>query len=236
MRAKHLICLVSAFVFLIFSACGAENVVPLQAAETALQEVESVHSDMELEIAYSTSSGEEGEIYYLFASDTVGDVSHGELSLEALGIALGIEYYSEGANMYYSLGDAWSSAELDSSVSTIALLEDYVTMAEGFGEGVEDTVNGAGAYRYEGVVSASDFNLDSIVGEVSGIDSSSATVRLTLWLDKESYLPCSVELEVTGASSEDGEYDSASVVITMSFSNYNAVQAIEIPAEAKAAA
>lgn len=139
----------------------------------------------------------------------------------------------------------------------------YLSSAESFKENGTETVAGAEATRYDGTISEEDL---AQVLEASGVMDQFSSLGITgdqldtmltdlgdlpisLWISKADQIPVKYEMDMTAimqslmgkmmdsmGAGEDDKLDVANVLVSMTVSNINGVESIEIPAEALNAA
>lgn len=155
----------------------------------------------------------------------------------------------------------WTAMSLDAGglgqLSAAEGLEFYLRCASAFEKAGEEEVRGAAASRYDGEIPA-DMMAEALersgaysMFEMLGIDSGSAPqltsgMGLSIWLDDETGLPVAYEIDMAALMDElmekafaavdmelDVAIDEAYVYVTLS--DFNGIDAIEIPDEARGA-
>lgn len=135
-----------------------------------------------------------------------------------------------------------------------ANLDLYLKSAESFKENGTETINGSAATRYDGVISkealeevlASSGMMDYL--DQMGMDETSAMLQnmddlpISIWVDDESLLPVKYEMDMSAmmqsmmdsvAADEDVDVTIGKVFVSMTVTDYNSVESIQLPAEAQ---
>ena len=173
-----------------------------------------------------------------------------------------VEQSGEGYTAYMSTDAVnWTAMSLDvgglDQLSAAEGLEFYLRCASAFEKAGEEEVRGAAASRYDGEIPA-DMMAEALersgaysMFEMLGIDSGSAPqltsgMGLSIWLDDETGLPVAYEIDMAALMDElmetafaavDMELDVAigEAYVYVTLSDFNGIDAIEIPDEARGA-
>ena len=174
-----------------------------------------------------------------------------------------IEQGGEGLSAYASAdGASWAPMELDeaslgqfSAADSVAF---YLRCASAFEKAGEEEINGSTASRYEGEVPADMLSealersgaygmLESVgLDESAGVSGSEAGLELTIWLDEETGLPVRYEIDMAAlmdelmetalaAVSMEIDVDIGEACVSVTLSDFNGIDAIEIPEAARGA-
>ena len=174
-----------------------------------------------------------------------------------------IEQGGEGLSAYASAdGASWAPMELDeaslgqfSAADSVAF---YLRCASAFEKAGEEEINGSTASRYEGEVPADMLSealersgaygmLESVgLDESAGVSGSEAGLELTIWLDEETGLPVRYEIDMAAlmdelmetalaAVSMEIDVDIGEACVSVTLSDFNGIDAIEIPEAASGA-
>ena len=174
-----------------------------------------------------------------------------------------IEQGGEGLSAYASAdGASWAPMELNeaslgqfSAADSVAF---YLRCASAFEKAGEEEINGSTASRYEGEVPADMLSealersgaygmLESVgLDESAGVSGSEAGLELTIWLDEETGLPVRYEIDMAArmdelmetalaAVSREIDVDIGEACVSVTLSDFNGIDAIEIPEAARGA-
>ena len=154
------------------AACGDSFESAMVRALREMQNVESVHADMALDMSFGVDVLGEStsmDIAMDMGMDTAGDLTSGELTMTMLGFPITVTYIVEKNGDAYDIylstdgGSTWESQtglteeQLTSggnySVGTDAgaMVSFYLEFASNFGEAVDETLDGVDCVRYDGV-------------------------------------------------------------------------------------
>ena len=207
------------------AACGDSFESAMVRAAKEMQEVESVHVDMALDMGFGLDVlGETGnvDVSVDMGMDTAGDLTSGELTMTLFSIPVTVTYISqkngETYDFYVSMdgGSTWeaqtglSEADLSSGNGAAFcsgagdMVGFYLEFASSFGEAVDEAAGGTDCRRYDG-----SFPGDKLTEALSlsgGSDFANipeGTVLpdapISIWLDKSSGLPRRISLDMTDA-------------------------------------
>ena len=174
-----------------------------------------------------------------------------------------VERSGEGYMMYANMdGGGWEAAAVDETelgqFSAVEGVEFYLQCASAFEKVGEEEINGSTASRYEGEVPADmlsealersgAYGMLEPVGldESAGVSGSEAGLELTIWLDEETGLPVRYEIDMAAlmdelmetalaAVSMEIDVDIGEACVSVTLSDFNGIDAIEIPEAARGA-
>ena len=159
---------------LTLAGCGSDSFESAMVrALREMQDVESVHADMALDMSFGVDVLGEStsmDIAMDMGMDTAGDLTSGELTMTMLGFPITAAYIvakdGDAYDLYTSVdgGETWQS-QLDLSEEQLmngenrynlgtdagAMVSFYLEFASNFGEAVDETLDGVDCVRYDGV-------------------------------------------------------------------------------------
>lgn len=207
------------------AACGDSFESAMVRALREMQDVESVHADMDLDMSFGVDVLGEStsmDIAMDMGMDTAGDLTSGELTMTMLGIPITVTYIVEKNGDAYDIylstdgGSTWESQtglteeQLTSggnySVGTDAgaMVSFYLEFASNFGEAVDETLDGVDCVRYDGVFPGEQLTEALAMSGGSGFaevpeGAALPDAPISFWLDKDSGLPKRISLDMTDA-------------------------------------
>lgn len=208
------------------AACGDSFESAMVRALREMQDVESVHADMQLDMSFGVDVLGEStsmDIAMDMAMDTAGDLTSGELTMTMLGFPITAAYIvakdGDAYDLYTSVdgGETWQS-QLDLSEEQLmngenrynlgtdagAMVSFYLEFASNFGEAVDETLDGVDCVRYDGVFPGAQLTEALAMSGGSGFaevpeGTSLPDAPISFWLDKDSGLPRRISLDMTDA-------------------------------------
>lgn len=220
------------------AACGDSFESAMARAASELQDVESVHADMALDIAFDFTVEGAGTvtvpISVAMGMDTDGTRTSGTVDVSFLGMPASalyiVENKGETCDLYMSIdgGESWQS-QLDVSVEDLrsvnegvgvngdigGMLDMYLELSSGFGKAVYETLDGVDCVRYDGTFPGA--NLTQALSAAGGASFAEVPegvalpdAPISIWLEQDSGLPKRVSIDMTDAM---GQY------VTELFSN-----------------
>ena len=207
------------------AACGGSFESAMVRALREMQDVESVHADMALDMSFGVDVLGEStsmDIAMDMAMDTAGDLTSGELTMTMLGIPITVTYIVEKNGDAYDIylstdgGSTWESQtglteeQLTSggnySVGTDAgaMVSFYLEFASNFGEAVDETVDGVECSRYDGVFPGAQLTEALALSGGSSLaeipeGTTLPDAPISFWLAKDDGLPRRITLDMTEA-------------------------------------
>lgn len=210
------------------AACGDSFESAMVRALREMQDVESVHADMTLEMAFDfTAEGAEKmsvPISVAMGMDTDGTLTSGTVDVNFLGMLASalyiVENKGEACDLYMSIdgGESWQS-QLDISAEDLQSVDDgvgvngdlggmldmYLELSSGFGEAVYETLDGVDCVRYDGTFPGANLTeaLSYSGGAVfaGGIHEGTElpAAPISIWLEQDSGLPKRISVDMTDA-------------------------------------
>ena len=231
-RANKLIALALALcLVLALAACGDSFESAMARALREMQDVESVHADMVLDVALELDVmgvSTDVPLTVSMGMDTAGSLTSGELNMDVSGLPVAITYIVEqrgdSFDLYLSTdgGATWESQtgltagelegyNFDSDAGD--MISFYLEFASNFGDAVEETVDGVECRRYDG-----SFPGAQLSGALSLSGGSSFAqlpdgetlpdAPISIWLARDDGLPRRITLDMTDAI---GQYIAANL-------------------------
>lgn len=208
------------------AACGDSFESAMVRALREMQDVESVHADMALDMSFGVDVLGEStsmDIAMDMGMDTAGDLTSGELTMTMLGFPITAAYIAakdgDTYDLYISMdgGETWQS-QLDLSEEQLMnganryslgtgvgdMVSFYLEFASNFGEAVDETLDGVDCVRYDGVFPGAQLTEALAMSGGSGFaevpeGTTLPDAPISFWLDKDSGLPKRISLDMTDA-------------------------------------
>lgn len=255
MKARRFFALLLiAVIALGLAGCGYSFESAAARAAKELAGVDSVHADLNFDLALTVSYLEESadfDIGLAVSMDTSGELTSGELSMDMLGVPISapfvVQKQGESYDLYMSIdgGETWvsqtglSASELESDAG-LGLNPDagymlgfYLEAASSFGDPVEETVNGVECRRYDGLLPGSRLlEAMSVSGGSAYAEVPEGTVLsdapMSIWFAKSGGLPVRVHVDMTDAM---GEYMTGAMESGGLPADFMTVSAVSITAD-----
>lgn len=173
-----------------------------------------------------------------------------------------LEETDDGMVMYLYDGSRWNAAKVDreevAQMDLQANTELYGDYADKFVAAGQETINGVEADRYDCTVTDQDMleilkasgameSMDELVGQVGNFDLSKlGGLTISMWVDPESGYPVRYQIDMqemmtkmlaeiaaaSGASASELKMSVGKMLVAVDYSEFNAVEDFEIPAQA----
>ena len=222
---KTLVLLLAAALLLCLAGCGGDDFESVAArSEKALEDIESVHADLSLNMDMSLDIlGEQLDMDMVIAMsmDTAGALNSGTLNVSALDQSLSMDYVltvdGESCDLYMSQdgGGSWEALRgigLDELGSYGLTDPDAAGMANfslessgSFGEAVSEQLDGRDCLRFDGVLPGSSLSeAMSLSGgteyaELVPVGETPADSPMSVWFYADSGLPARIWIDMTDA-------------------------------------
>ena len=212
---------------LTLAGCGSDSFESAMVrALREMQDVESVHADMALDMAFGFDAlGESSsmDISMDMDMDTAGDLTSGELTMTLFGFPITAAYIAakdgDTYDLYISMdgGETWQS-QLDLSEEQLMnganrynlgtgvgdMVSFYLEFASNFGEAVDETVDGVECSRYDGVFPGAQLTEALALSGGSSLaeipeGTTLPDAPISFWLAKADGLPRRITLDMTEA-------------------------------------